>query len=90
MNVYICILSTHTIFVRIYYSDFNFRKISKVCFVVMCSLPPGQVEVSEAKFHSTEWGFCEVDFHLYPKGIGGAANIPGGYSKWKYTWGEFF
>jgi hypothetical protein len=88
--VYILIFSTYANFQRIYYSDFNFRKISKICFLVVSSLSLGQMEVSETNFHSTEWKFCEVDVHLYPKGIGGVANIPGDSFKWKYTWGELF
>jgi hypothetical protein len=64
-------------FLRIYYCDFNFRKFSNICFLVVCLLPLGQVEVCEANFHSTEWKFCATDLHLYPKGIGGAANTPG-------------
>jgi hypothetical protein len=77
-------------FSKNYYFDFNFRKFSKICLLVVCLLSLGEGEVCEANFHSTEWKFCEADLHLYPKGVGGAANTPRGSSKWKYTWGECF
>jgi hypothetical protein len=35
------------------------------------------MEVCEANFQWTKWKFCEADFHLCLKGIGGAANTPG-------------